>query len=139
MAKRVTGAATKDVECGEIAERLRKHARTRWPICTEVVVKASRGAFYLAARVDGHEDPIEMCRVRELGSADLWEFGFFSAAGERYELNILPSGSPYGTLEECFDCAAIVHLSNVPTMDFATYLKMQRRAGRRKSSGKGGR
>jgi len=38
-------------------------------------------------------------------------FGFDTYASDRYEPSVVKTGNPYGTPEECFDCAALTRLS----------------------------
>ncbi|MGH7870355.1 MAG: hypothetical protein ACREP9_22605 [Candidatus Dormibacteraceae bacterium] len=90
--------------------RLEKHVRLNWPQCDKLVLR-SRGPFvYVLAgtREDPQAEP--WCRLRPLGSEDAWEFAYFTYSTEKYEPSFLPNGSPAGTPEECFDCAAAVLL-----------------------------
>lgn len=50
--------------------------------------------------------PAPLFRLRYLGSADSWEFAYFTWSREVYEPSFLASGSPVGTPEECFDASA---------------------------------
>ncbi|MHB1917040.1 MAG: hypothetical protein ACYCPN_07535 [Thermoplasmata archaeon] len=54
---------------------------------------------------------MHLCRLEYLGTQDRWGFGSYTYAHDRYEPSILMTGEPYGTPEECFDCAALSHLS----------------------------
>lgn len=100
------GAAVSD----PVAERLSKHAQAHWPHCQKVLVEHRRGAMYIAAKVKGEMEPVPLCRLRALDPLGPWEFGFYSAARDKYEPSLLPSGKLFGTLEECFDCAASLYL-----------------------------
>lgn len=125
------------VSLEQVVTRLRKHVAKRWPQCSDVPVKNRGGQLYISAATSDGDLPL--CRLRHVGPGDVWEFGYYSAATGRYELNLLPSGRPWGKLLECFDCAAgthLAHLEREPEIDFATFLK-QEAAARRKSSGRG--
>jgi hypothetical protein len=93
-----------------VAEQLSQHARAHWPQCQKVVVEHRRGSTYVAAKVKGEREPVPLCRLNAVGNLGLWEFGFYSFARDKYEPSLLPSGKPFGTLEECFDCAASLYL-----------------------------
>ena len=73
----------------------------------------SRGAFayVLAASVD-YPEAEPLCRLRHTGMDDTWEFAYNSFSSERFEVSCLPSGLPFGTPEECFDCAAGLYLAS---------------------------
>jgi hypothetical protein len=106
MRKKATGTkAASD----PVAAQLTQHAQAHWPQCQRVVVQNRGGAVYVAAKVKGEREPVPLCRLRG-GSMGLWDFGFYSAARDKYEASLLPSGKPFGTLEECFDCAAALYL-----------------------------
>ena len=60
-----------------------------------------------------HEDTVtHLCRLRYLGSRDIWGFEFFTYSSNKYEPSVFPSGLPTGTPEDAFDIAASVHLSS---------------------------
>ena len=44
----------------------------------------------------------------------MWGFALFTYSGERYEDNILPTGSPFGTPEQALDCACGLYLGDPP-------------------------
>ena len=93
----------------DVAGRLQRHAQTAWPDCGEIVVRQRGQYVYVSVRAD--QDSVDpLCRLRYTGSGDLWEFGYHSHASGKYEISMLPSGRPYGTPEECFDCAAQTHV-----------------------------
>jgi len=41
-----------------------------------------------------------------------WGFAFYKYSDEKFEVSVLPTGFFAGTPEECFDCAAMVYLTN---------------------------
>lgn len=52
-----------------------------------------------------------MCRLRYLGSADVWGFGLYLASSDKYEDQILPTGSFTGPATDAPDCACSLHLT----------------------------
>ena len=103
-----------------VEKRIKEHVQKHWSKKVESFTVRARGSFvYIDARFvglpifeeddDGELEPL--CRLRYLGREDEWEFAFFSCSrGNRgaYELSYLNNGQPFGTPEECFDCAAFV-------------------------------
>lgn len=96
-----------------LERRLREHCQTQWPERVKSLSIRVRGAFfYVDADLVGDEESEgeePVCRLRYLGSDDEWEFAFFSwSRGIRggYEPSCLNNGQPFGSPEECFDCAA---------------------------------
>lgn len=89
--------------------RLRRHIKKRWPNVRDFRIRA-RGEF-VYVDVLSEEDPPEfepVCRLGYLGSNETWEFAYFSwSRGTRgaYEMSVLDNGSPFGPIEQCFDCA----------------------------------
>lgn len=103
------GAGIPEDVFGDLERRLVINS-TKWCKCKGVDVQ-QRGAFaYVQVQTekDGEFEPF--CRLRYLGNEQLWEFAFYSFAGNRYEPSFLPSGVPFGTPEECFDCSALGYL-----------------------------
>lgn len=96
-----------------LAQRLRAHARDRWPALAQVNVRY-RGTF---AYVDGHLPDgtvLPLCRLRYGGSAHQWGFAIYLASKNGYQDSTLPSGMPVGTAAEALDCACGLYL-NDPT------------------------
>lgn len=108
--------------------RLEKHAQKHWAKqCREVVVRF-RGAFayvdafplerqFMPGTTREQRDRIEatpthLCRLRYLGSNDVWEYAFYKYSDEKYELSLGASGSFEATPEEGFDCSARIYLMN---------------------------
>jgi hypothetical protein len=99
--------STKD----SLGQRLRAHARSRWPALTEVDVRF-RGAF---AYVTGHlanGTTLPLCRLRYTGYANQWGFAIYLASKDGYEDSILPSGFPVGSAEDALDCACGLYLAD---------------------------
>jgi hypothetical protein len=94
-----------------LRQRLRAHARQRWPQLAEVTTRY-RGAF---AYVDGHladGTVLPLCRLRYHGSATTWGFAAYLASRDGYEDSILPNGHPAGTPEQALDCVCGLYLNN---------------------------
>lgn len=99
-----------------VERRLTEHCRKNWPERVKSLAVRARGAFvYVDAELAGDESGDDeegeqpVCRLRYLGNDDVWEFAFYSwSRGTRggYEPSCLNNGQPFGTPEECFDCAA---------------------------------
>jgi hypothetical protein len=95
-----------------LGQRLRAHARHRWPALTEVTVRF-RGAF---AYVDGHladGTVLPLFRLRYGGYANMWGFAIWLASKDGYEDSTLPSGYTAGTAEEALDCACGLYLNDL--------------------------
>jgi hypothetical protein len=94
-----------------VQRRLRKHVATAWPECPGVSFR-TRGTFlYVDVQFPDDKPPEPLCRLQYVGSASHWAWAFYSwSRGGRggYEDSVLDSGSPLGTPEECFDCAASI-------------------------------
>jgi hypothetical protein len=93
-----------------LAQRLRTHARTRWPALAGVTVRYRAGFAYIDGQLPGGE-AIPLCRLRYGGTARTWEFALYLAGSDRYEDQILPTGASAGSPEDALDCAAGLYLS----------------------------
>ena len=101
-----------------LKKRLTEHVRNRWPDKVKSISVRVRGAFvYVDAELSGVAESPEdeedgeqpVCRLRYLGNDEQWEFAFYSwSRGLQggYEPSYLNNGQPFGTPEQCFDCAA---------------------------------
>ena len=94
-----------------ITLRLLDHAEAHWPQLTRVKV-TYRGAFGYITGVLRDGQNILLCRLRYGGSAHSFGFAIYSAAHDRYQDSVLPSGRPVGTAEEALDCACGLYLNN---------------------------
>ena len=92
-----------------VARRLREHAKDAWPGCEEIIVRSRGQYLYVLIRGKGVDETEPLCRLRYVGSDDQWEFSYYSNASAKYERSLLTSGKAFGTLEDCFDCAARSH------------------------------
>jgi len=96
-----------------LEQRLQARARGRWPALRGVIVRFRTSFAHVDGRpADGEVRPL--CRLRYVGSASSWGFGFYRASRMDYEDSILPSGSFAGAPEEALDRAAGAYL-NGPT------------------------
>jgi hypothetical protein len=95
-----------------LRQRLIQRAR-RWPQIIELTVRYRAGFAYINALLDDGQD-LQLCRLRDTGQPDEWGFALYTYSGDRYEDNILPTGVPYGTPEDAFDCACGLYLGDPP-------------------------
>jgi hypothetical protein len=94
-----------------LGQRLRAHARERWPALAAVNVRHRGGFAYVSGELaDGTALPL--CRLRYRGYANQWGFAIYLASKDGYEDSLLPNGSPVGTAEEALDCACGLYLDN---------------------------
>jgi hypothetical protein len=92
-----------------LERRLTAHARTRWPRVTDLRVRYRAAFAWIDAELSDGE-LIPLIRLRYLGSTDEWGFGLYLASSDKYEDQILPTGSFTGTPEEALDCACELYL-----------------------------
>lgn len=93
-----------------LGQRLREHARGRWPQLTTVSVRF-RAQF---AYVEGHlpnGEVLPLFRLRYGGSASRWGFAIYRASHDDYQDSVLPGGDFAGSPEEALDCACGLYLS----------------------------
>jgi hypothetical protein len=96
-----------------LARRLEAHRQQRWPQLADLTTRY-RGTFaYLAAVTVDDDYPLQLCRLRYLGSVDNWGFAVYLASKNGYEDSILPHGSFTGTPEAALDCACGLYLNDV--------------------------
>jgi hypothetical protein len=96
-----------------LAQRLRDHARQRWPALAHLDVRHRGGFAYITGELaDGTTLPL--CRLRYGGYANQWGFAIYLASKDGYEDSTLPTGHRVGTAEEALDCACGLYL-NDPT------------------------
>jgi hypothetical protein len=70
-----------------------------------------RGTFANAEGQLADGEQLPLCRLHYLGSATDWGFGLYLASSDRYEDQILPTGSFTGTPKEALDCACGLYLA----------------------------
>jgi hypothetical protein len=93
-------------------QRLRAHARTRWPQLVDLHVRHRGGFAYISAQLTGDDDPLPLCRLRYTGSASTWGFAIYQASSDRYEDSLLPTGRTAGTPEQALDTACGLYLGD---------------------------
>jgi hypothetical protein len=92
-----------------LRQRLNTHAEARWPQLARVDVRFRAGFAYVAAELkDGEELPL--CRLRFTGVLHTWGFALYLASRDGYQDNLLPTGLPFGSPEDCLDCAGGLYL-----------------------------
>lgn len=97
-----------------LQQRLRAHARNRWPALASISVRFRSQFAYLDAHLhDGEAMPL--CRLRYSGSAHRWGFAIYLASRDGYQDSILPTGHPAGSPEEALDCACGLYLNDPTT------------------------
>ena len=96
-----------------LTRRLDEHRQQRWPQLEDLTIRYRGGFAYITAATDDN-DPLPLCRLRYLHSADQWGFAIYLASKDGYQDSILPTGSFTGTPEQALDCACGLYL-NDPT------------------------
>lgn len=97
-----------------LTQALTGHARAHWPQLSDLHVRF-RGTFaYVTGKLPDGED-LPLCRLRYLGSPTTWGFALYLASSDRYEDQILPTGSFAGSPEEALDCACELYLAGPMT------------------------
>lgn len=97
-----------------LRQRLRAHAKERWPQLSRVTVRYRTGFAYVDGELPGGE-PIPLCRLRFQGVLHTWGFALYLASSGKYVDNILPTGLPFGSPEEALDCACGLYLDDPAT------------------------
>jgi hypothetical protein len=93
-----------------LERQLAIHARTRWPQVVQLHSRYRAAFVWIDAELtDGEIVPL--IRLRYLGSAEDWGFGLYLASTDKYEDQVLPTGSFTGTPEEALDCACELFLT----------------------------
>lgn len=93
-----------------LTQVLTGHARAHWPQLSDLHVRFRAGFAYVDGELaDGEVLPL--CRLRYLGSPTTWGFGLYLASDDRYDDQILPTGSFAGSPEEALDCACELYLT----------------------------
>lgn len=94
-----------------LTQTLQDHAREHWPQLTDLQVRF-RGQFaYIDGATADDEHALPLCRLRYLGSTSTWGFGLYLASSDKYEDQILPTGSFTGTATDALDCACSLYLA----------------------------
>lgn len=93
--------------------RLNAHAKDRWPQLARVEVRFRTGFAYVSGELNDGEQ-IPLCRLRFTGVLHTWGFALYLASHGTYQDNILPTGLPLGSPEDCLDCACYLYLGDQP-------------------------
>lgn len=90
-----------------LAQRLRAHARSRWPQLAAVHVRYRAHFAYVAGELaDGEQLPL--MRLRYGGSAHRWGTAIYVASKDSYEDQTWFTG----TVEDVFDLVCALHVTN---------------------------
>lgn len=93
-----------------VSDKLVDHAAQHWPQLSELQVRFRGNLAYVTATLpDGEPSPL--CRLRWTGHPDQWVFGLYLYSSEKYQDQVLPTGSVTGTPEQALDCACTLYLS----------------------------
>jgi hypothetical protein len=93
--------------------RLNTRAKDRWPQLARVEVRFRTGFAYVSGELkDGEQIPL--CRLRFTGVLHTWGFALYLVSRDKYEDNFLPTGLPFGSPEDCLDCACYLYLGDQP-------------------------
>lgn len=95
-----------------LSQSLQAHAREHWPQLTELQVRFRGDFAYIDGATANDDQALPLCRLRYLGSASNWGFGLYLASSDKYEDQILPTGSFTGTATEALDCACSLYLAS---------------------------
>lgn len=94
-----------------LAQRLRQHARDRWPQLAGLHVRYHGQFAYVEGEL-ANGDRLPLIRLRYGGSASTWGFGLYLASSGKYENQILPTGFTAGSPQEALDCACDLYLGH---------------------------
>jgi hypothetical protein len=90
-----------------LAQRLRAHAKAKWPQLTTVHVRYhGQFAYIVGELADG--DRLPLMRLRYGGSAHRWGSAIYVASNNSYEDQIWFTG----TVEDVFDLVCDLHVTN---------------------------
>jgi hypothetical protein len=90
-----------------LAQRLRAHARSKWPQLTTVHVRYHGQFAYVAGELAGG-DRLPLMRLRYGGSAHRWGAAIYVASKDSYEDQTWFTG----TVEDIFDLVCDIHMTN---------------------------
>jgi len=93
-----------------LSQSLQAHVREHWPQVADLHVRYRSQFAYIGAELaDGEVLPL--CRLHYLGDADVWGFGLYLASSDKYQNQILPTGSFTGPATDALDCACSLYLA----------------------------
>jgi hypothetical protein len=96
-----------------LARRLETRRQQRWPRLNNLTIRYRTTFAYIAGATAEDQDPLPLCRLRYLGTADNWGFAIYLASKDGYEDSNLPHGGFTGTPEAALDCACGLYLNDV--------------------------
>ena len=88
-----------------LAQRLREHAKAKWPQLAAVHVRYHGQFAYITGELNDGEH-LPLMRFRYGGSAHRWGTAIYMASTNSYENQIWLTGSP----EEAFDFVCDIHI-----------------------------
>lgn len=91
-----------------LAQRLREHAKAKWPQLAAVHVRYHGQFAYITGELNDGEH-LPLMRFRYGGSAHRWGTAIYVASTNSYENQIWVTGSP----EEAFDFVCDIHVGPI--------------------------
>jgi hypothetical protein len=91
-----------------LAQRLREHAKAKWPQLAGVHVRY-RGQFAYVTGELADGDQVPLMRLRYGGSAHRWGTAIYVASSNSYQSQVWFSGST----EEAFDFVCDIHIGTI--------------------------
>lgn len=64
---------------------------------------------------DSDQLPLVCLRFTGAPALHTWGFALYLASRDTYQDEILPSGLPFGSPEDCLDCACYLYVGDQPT------------------------
>lgn len=84
------------------------------PELQEITIRWRGSSGYMdawAGKGDDDDEKIPLCRIEYLGGDD-WAFAIWDPASEKYADALLKTGSRFGTPNDAYDTAALIHLTD---------------------------
>jgi len=94
-----------------LGERERR-APESFGLLVGIQVRFRAGFAYVAGELPDEEEPLTPCRLRFTGVLHTWGFALHLASRGKYDDNFLPTGLPFGSLEDALDCACGFYLGD---------------------------
>jgi len=93
-----------------LERRLELRRRERWPTLQALAFRYRTNFAYISGETT--DGPLDLCRLRYIGSPDKWGFGCYLASKDGYEDSVLPTGSFTGSPEDALDCVCGLYLND---------------------------